>query len=80
MNEADSGLPVAEAARLLQTTPLNVLMHIKRGLLKGSERDGAWLVERASLEALLASNDGDKTASLCARQCAKKTSCAGGCT
>ncbi len=72
-------LPIVEAATLLETTPLNVLMHVKRGLLKGVEEAGGWLIERASLDALLASSGG-KSDQVCASGCAAKHACSGGCS
>ena len=72
-------LSITEVARLMQTTPLNTLMHIKRGLLEGVEKDGVWLVERASLEALLARTGGGKASAICAGGCASKHACGGGC-
>ena len=59
---------IEEAARRLGSTPLNTLMHIKRGLLKGIEVDGAWLVDRRSLEALLEKTGDHKTDDVCARR------------
>lgn len=44
----------AAAAALLQTTELRVLMLLKQGVLRGSEIDGAWQIERASLAAAAA--------------------------
>lgn len=80
MSEQTQMLPIAEAAQRLQTTPLNVLMHIKRGLLKGVEENGAWLVDGAGLDALQARTGGGKAADVCASQCAKKHACGGGCS
>lgn len=79
MNLQDSRLEIAAAARLMQTTPLNILMHIKRGLLKGSEQDGVWLIERASLEALLASPGGGTANVVCTGGCTGKSTCGSQC-
>ena len=73
-------LSVTEAAKILQTTPLNILMHIKRGLLKGSEDDGEWLIERASIDALMEKTGGRKADDVCASGCARKHACGGGCS
>ena len=73
-------LSVTEAAKILQTTPLNILMHIKRGLLKGSEDDGEWLIERASIDALMEKTGGSKADDVCASGCARKHACGGGCS
>jgi hypothetical protein len=73
-------LPVTEAAQILQTTPLNILMHIKRGLLKGHEKDGQWQVQKASLDALLRKTGGKKADDICTSGCAQKHACSGGCS
>lgn len=67
-------LPLAAAAQRLGTTPLNVLMHIKRQLLLAEERDGQWYVDPASLQALQASQ-GERAKSLCRSQCAASGGC-----
>ena len=43
-------MPIATVAEKLNSTQLNVLMHIKRGLLKGVEEDGVWFIDVVSLE------------------------------
>jgi hypothetical protein len=50
-------LDVDEVAIKLGTTPLNVLLYIKRGQLSGEEIEGKWYVESQSLEALMSSAD-----------------------
>ncbi|ALC17327.1 hypothetical protein DSOUD_2574 [Desulfuromonas soudanensis] len=68
-------IPINEVAELLQTTPLNVLMHIKRGMLVGSEEEGTWSVDARSLDAFRAVREGaDKT--LCRSGCSKTGGCA----
>lgn len=67
-------LPLPLAAQRLGTTPLNVLMHIKRQLLTAEERDGQWFVEVASLQALQAAQ-GTTAKSLCRSQCAASGGC-----
>ena len=79
MNDTGS-ISLEEAARILQTTQLNILMHIKRGLLKGAEHDGQWLVERASIEALMEKTGGLKADDLCASGCSRKHACGGSCS
>lgn len=54
MNQKNDEIPINEAAGELQTTHLNVLMHIKRGKLSGGEKNGVWYVYRDSLDQLLA--------------------------
>jgi hypothetical protein len=73
-------LPITEAAQILQTTPLNILMHIKRGLLKGAEKDGHWQVEKTSLDALAAKTGGQKADNVCTGACTRKHACSGGCS
>lgn len=67
-------LPLAAAAQRLGTTPLNVLMHIKRQLLLAEERDGQWYVDPASLQALQDAQ-GETAKSLCRSQCSSSGGC-----
>ena len=69
-------IPVAEVAQLLGTTALNVLMHIKRGLLVGREQEGDWLVDPESLAELLRKREAGTLPAVCQSGCSKK---AGGC-
>lgn len=73
-------LPISIVAEKLNTTPLNVLMHIKRGMLDGVEEDGIWMVDGQSLATLMAETGGSKAEDLCASGCAKKHACSGGCS
>jgi len=75
----DQMMPLSDAAKVMQTTPLNVLMHIKGGLLKGIEEQGQWFVNPESLDALLARTGGSKADNVCSSGCDKKTACGGGC-
>jgi hypothetical protein len=61
-----------EAASRLQSTPLNVLMHIKRKLLSAEEIDGNWFVDSASLEGFLSSRQDAPKENLCQSSCAHK--------
>ena len=45
-------VPIEEAAQELKTTHLKVLMLLKSKALSGCQVDGAWLVEKSSLECL----------------------------
>lgn len=72
-------IPIDEAAKTLQTTPLNVLMHIKRGLLAGAEENGVWMIDGLSLAALMEKTGGSKDVGVCAGGCAKQQTCGGGC-
>lgn len=67
---------VDAAAMAMQTTVLNVMMHIKRRLLEGQELDGAWYVSAASLAAFLAQNNRQAAQVVCQTGCAAKK---GGC-
>jgi len=42
-------VPVAEAAQLLETTEMRVLMMLKKNELQGKMEDEAWYVDRSSL-------------------------------
>ena len=73
-------LPIVEAARLLHSTPINVLMHIKKGLLVGVETNIGWEVSRDSLEMLMNRTGDARPSSVCSSGCAKKHACGGGCS
>jgi len=45
-----SFVPIAEAAQLLETTEMRVLMMLKKNELQGKVEDEAWYVDRASLQ------------------------------
>jgi hypothetical protein len=70
-------LSVAAVAKVLETTPVNVLMHIKRGLLSGEEVAGVWYVLATSLDNYLLNTEGTAYGSLCKSHCGHgcKTSC-----
>lgn len=72
-------LSIDVVAKALNTTPLNILMHVKRGMLAGGEEDGRWLIEKTSLDAFVAKTGGSKAGDVCARGCARKHACGGGC-
>ncbi len=80
MHEQKPRLPITIVAEKMNTTPLNVLIHIKRNLLQAVEEEGTWMVDSQSLEALLAKTGGKKVADVCASGCAKKHACGGGCS
>ncbi|WP_020677837.1 hypothetical protein [Geopsychrobacter electrodiphilus] len=65
-------ISINEAAARLQSTPLNVLMHIKRNLLSGEEVDGNWFVDAAALEDFIASREGAPKENVCQSRCAHK--------
>jgi len=43
-------VPIAEAALLLETTEMRVLMMLKKNELAGKNEDEAWYVDRSSLK------------------------------
>jgi hypothetical protein len=43
-------VPIAEAALLLETTEMRVLMMLKKNELTGKNEDEAWYVDRSSLK------------------------------
>ena len=65
----DAKIPVADVAMQMKTTPLNVMMHIKRGLLAGEEIEGAWFVPADSLASYLEQAGGAAHGSLCHSSC-----------
>jgi len=67
-------LTVAEVATTMKTTPINVMMHIKRGLLAGEEIDGDWFVAADSLANYLSDASRAHKGSVC-----KAKSHCGGC-
>jgi hypothetical protein len=70
-------LSTDEAATALSTTPMAILMLLRRGGLSGMEvAEGVWQIERNSLEQLLSSRPNDAPLIECRSGCASK---AGGC-
>jgi hypothetical protein len=76
---APAWVPIAQAAEKLGTTPLNVLMHIKRGLLCGEDDQGVWRVEAQSLAALLHRRSEEAAPVVCQSACSRKTGGCGSC-
>jgi hypothetical protein len=62
-------VPLAEAAQLLETTEMRVLMMLKKNELRGKNVDEAWYVDRASLDLCSKPKAGDIV----------KPGCGGGC-
>lgn len=58
-----------QAAEMLGTTSVNILMNLKRGLLQGREIDGLWYVSRASI----AAHGGDTRSAVAAPMCRRST-------
>ena len=50
MCETGTFITAAEAARLLETTEMRVLMMLKRNELSGRQENDAWLVDKQSLQ------------------------------
>lgn len=44
-----SFVPIAEAAQLLETTEMRVLIMLKKNEIKGKNEDDLWYVDRGSL-------------------------------
>jgi hypothetical protein len=68
-------IPIEEAAEHMETTELNVLMHVKRGLIKGEETEGEWYINADSLAEFQEKN-GKKVKVHISKKCG---SCNGGC-
>lgn len=70
-------MTVEAAAAALSTTPMAILMLLRRNELIGREvKSGGWLVQQVSLEALLATRQEDAPLVECRNRCADKV---GGC-
>jgi len=75
MQKTSDWVPIEDVAERLETTRLNVLMHLKRGLLQGEAQPGGWVVSRASLESFLATAEADRPGVICRSGCAKAGAC-----
>jgi len=69
-------LSIAEVATAMKTTSLNVMMHIKRGLLVGEEIDGVWYIPADSLASYLSQPERGSNVSVCKA----KSHCGSGCS
>ena len=67
-------IPIAQAAAILGSTPLNVLMHVKRGLLAGEEVDGGWLIDPETVAVLRSRRSDGELPSVCHSTCNRKSS------
>lgn len=73
-------LSTDEAAIALSTTPMAILMLLRRGGLVGMDgADGVWQIERNSLEQLLSSRPSDGPLIECRSGCASKSGGCAGC-
>lgn len=61
MDEVKHELPIGRAAELLNTTQLNILMHIKHGNLSGLEKEGQWYLSQKSFDDFLAQDQQPET-------------------
>lgn len=69
MTEEITLLPLDQVAEQMETTELNVLMHIKRNKIKAEEHDGKWFVHQTSLDNFLTSPDRSETVVTCKAHC-----------
>ncbi len=72
-------LTLSKTAQLLKTTQVNVLMHVRKGLLDQVEKDGLWYVTIDSFETFVSQNGIRKSDSVCASGCGKHASCGSSC-
>ena len=77
MAEKTDWVSADEAAAILGTTRLNVLMCIKRGVLRGEPEDGGWRVDSQSLEEYRALAQEDRPEVVCKKSCPKSAGCSG---
>lgn len=76
MIEGESCLRVEEAAALLRTTRLRILMLLKEGSLEGVQEEGEWFVRKTSVERLAAEGAPAPKPSACQSSCtARKCGC-----
>ncbi len=71
----ESCLSLEEVAKTLGTTPVNVLILIKRGLLAAFEAEDGWLVDRESFAAYCNSQDGKAGPAECRSACSRAGHC-----
>ncbi len=72
-------LSLEKSAQLLKTTQVNVLMHVRRGLLEQVELDGEWYITIDSFEAFVSRNGIRKSDEVCAAGCSRHAACGGSC-
>lgn len=73
--QAAKKMSIDEVAQALGTTPVNVLLFIKRGLLVGHEEENGWVVDGESFTAFSHSEAGQAGRAQCRSACSR----AGGC-
>ena len=67
-------VPVADAARELRTTPLRILMLIKRDVMKGVQVDGEWYVDATTFGCFKSHDTDEGKSGGCSSAC---SSCSG---
>ena len=78
-HEFPQRLSLEQAAEILGSTPLNVLLHIKRGLLVGEVPEGVWMVDPDSLAELLRKRKEGAVPMVCQSGCGKPSGSCGNC-
>ena len=78
-HELGNWFSLEEAAGRLGSTPLHLLMHIKRGLLVGREREDGWWIESDSLAELIGKRGEGEAPAVCQSGCARKSGGCGSC-
>jgi hypothetical protein len=73
--DAKVNISVEEVAKVLGTTPLNVLLFIKRGQLAGKEVEGVWHVDRESFAEFLESPAARNGSAPCRSACSRASHC-----
>ena len=79
MTQENALLSLSKTAQLLKTTQVNVLMHVRKGLLDQVEKDGRWYVTINSFEQFVSENGIRKSDSVCAAGCGRHASCGSSC-
>lgn len=77
MEQNNQWMTIDAAAEAMNSTPLNVLMHVKRGLIHGVEHDNQWLVDRQDVETIVAKSGGRKMDTVFSGHCRKHKQCSG---
>jgi len=67
--DTGDAISVMEAAEVLGTTHLRILMLIKEGALKGGQDGNEWIVTRESLERFIKNDENVRAKSTCHSAC-----------
>lgn len=76
MIDPEGWMPLEEAAEVMRTTGLHLLMRVKRGLVRGRELNGRWYIDPAAVSAAASTPDAGEV--LRPTHCKKPGGC-GGC-